>query len=121
MIGYDPNGLMIDIIHKQRVGDALLNCTTDAEREELEAKLVEHSKAVVLEKTGIKVGSKAIVCLTNGISLVGGMKPLHDHDDPDQHVTVEVTKIDCWGSIYYNDLAGEEHSTHMGMIALCEE
>ncbi len=86
--------------------------------EKLEAELVKHSEAVVLEKTGIKVGSKVVVFLTNGISLMGGMKPLHNHDDPDQHVTVEVTKIDCWGSIYYNDQAGEEHSTHMGMITL---
>ena len=121
MIGYDPNGLMIDMAHKQKVCDALMACTTDAEREELEAKLVEHSEAVVLEKTGIKVGSKVVVCLSKGISLMGGMKPMHDHDDPDQHVTVEVTRIDCWGSIYYNDQAGEEHSTHMGMITLCQE
>jgi hypothetical protein len=121
MIGYDPDGLMIYLARKQEVGDILLSCGNDAEREEVEAKLVELSKAVVLEKTGIEIGSKAVVCLTGGISLVGGIRPLHDHDDPNQHITVEVTKINCWGDIFYNNPTGEEQSTHMGMITLCED
>jgi hypothetical protein len=121
MIGYDPNGLMIHMAHKQEVGDALLNCSTDVERTALATELIELSKAVILEKTGIVVGSKAVVYLSNGISLTGGMLPLHDHNDPQQHITVEVTEIDCWGNIYYNTEQGERRSTYMGMITVLEK
>jgi hypothetical protein len=121
MIGYDPNGLMIHMAHKQEVGDALMSCDTSIEREALETEFIEQSKAVIQEKTGIEVGSMTVVCLPSGINLMGGMRPLHNHDDPDQHITAEVTRIDCWGEIYYNDKNGEEQSTHMRMITLCGE
>ena len=122
MIGYDPNGLMIYMAHKQKVYDALLGCVTDTKRKALEKKLTEQTKTAILKETGIEVGRVAIVCLPNGISLTGGIQLLHDHDDPDQHVTVKVTKIDYWGNISYNNAEDddEEQSTHIGMITPCE-
>lgn len=116
MIGYDPRGLMIHMAHKQNVLDALEGEPGPA----TEARLKAHAEEVVFEKTGIKSGVMATVCLSAGISLVGAMRPAHDHDDPQQHTVVWVTDIDHWGNIHYiTDDGEEEDSTHMGMIVLC--
>lgn len=117
MIGYDPKGLMYHMAHKQEVGDLL---AANPDSEEVKTQLQAIAEKTILEKTGIRVGSKAQVCLSSGISLVGGLSPSHNHDDPSQHVTVEVTGIDHWGDIAYVDEEGKENSTYMGMITLCD-
>ena len=116
MIGYDPNGLMIHMAHKQEVGDLLLADSSDATK----TKLKSHAEEVVLKQTGVKIGHKARVCLSNGISLMGGMRPSHDHDDLNQHAVVDITEIDHWGRIHYVDESGNKNSTYMGMITLIE-
>ncbi len=120
-IGYDPNGLVIYMARKQQVGDVLLACRSDEERIELSRRFTQESTEVIRAKTGIEIGSKVRVCLSNGISLVGGMKPAHDHDDPEQHQVGVVTEIDFWGNIHYQVGDAEPTSTHMGMITLCED
>lgn len=116
MIGYDPNALMIHMAHKQEVYDILLGNSAA----ETVTRLNALSEKVIREKTGVTVGCRARVCLSSGISLIGGLRPSHDHDDPHQHVEIEVTGINHWGEISYRDSTGKEGTTYMGMITLLD-
>lgn len=116
MIGYNPDALMSHMAHKQQVGDLLQSNPDPAVRVKLQA-LTEEA---VFEKTGIKTGCAARVCLSSGVNLIGGLRHIHDHNDPLQHATVQVTGVDLWGEISYLDEKGKEGSTHVGMIALCD-
>lgn len=118
---FNPDSIGSYMGHKQYVLSRLSAEPGEATETELRTKF----EAALEKLTGIKVGDVVRVCESNGISLVGGMKPLHDHDDPKQHTIGRVVECTCWGDIYYTKPTGDPgfatSSTHIGMINPAEE